>query len=111
LDRRRGGYQYRSGHSGEEKNSKPLPELELQIIQPIAQRYTAELSWLLYGFYIVTKIGSFKSRSSVFDSVYCGGRIPKFRTILLPPSSPRANIMRRHNPDDFHPEDGSSKIF
>jgi hypothetical protein len=28
---------------GEEKNSQPLPGLENLIIQPVAQRYTAEL--------------------------------------------------------------------
>jgi hypothetical protein len=44
LDRRLGGLQSRSGHSGEEKYSEPLPGLEPPIIQPIAQRYTTELS-------------------------------------------------------------------
>jgi hypothetical protein len=39
-DRRLGGPQSRSGHSGEEKNSHPLPGLELSIIQPVDQRYT-----------------------------------------------------------------------
>jgi hypothetical protein len=38
-----GGPQSRSGSGDEEKNSQPLPELEPQIIQPVAQRYTAEL--------------------------------------------------------------------
>jgi hypothetical protein len=38
------GFQSRSGCRGEEKNSQPLPGLELPIIQPVAQRYTAELS-------------------------------------------------------------------
>jgi hypothetical protein len=38
-----GGPQSWSGHSGEEKNSQPLPELKLLLIQPIAQHYTAEL--------------------------------------------------------------------
>jgi hypothetical protein len=47
LDKRLGGPQSRSGLSGEEKNSQPLPELEPPTIQPIAQRYTTELSWLL----------------------------------------------------------------
>jgi hypothetical protein len=37
------GPQNWSGHGGEEKNSHPLPELEDPIIQPVAQRYTAEL--------------------------------------------------------------------
>jgi hypothetical protein len=43
LDRRLGEPQSRSGHSGEEKNSQPLPGLELPIIQPVAQRYYTEL--------------------------------------------------------------------
>jgi hypothetical protein len=44
-----GGLQSRSGRCGEEKNSQPLPGLEPPIIQPIAQRYTTELSGLLDG--------------------------------------------------------------
>jgi hypothetical protein len=47
LDRRLGGPQNRSGRGGEEKNSQPLLRLEAPIIQPVAQRYTAELSRLL----------------------------------------------------------------
>jgi hypothetical protein len=47
LDRRLGGPQSRSGRSGEEKNSQPLPGLEPPIIRPIAQRYTTELYGLL----------------------------------------------------------------
>jgi hypothetical protein len=46
LDRRLGGTQSRSGHSGEEKNFQPLPGLEPPIIQPVAQRCTTELSRL-----------------------------------------------------------------
>jgi hypothetical protein len=46
LDRRLGGPQCRSGQGGEEKNSQPLPGLEPSI-QPVAQRYTAELTRLL----------------------------------------------------------------
>jgi hypothetical protein len=52
LDRRLGGTQSRSGRDGEEKNSQPLPGLEPQIIQPVAQFYTTELSRLrvmIYG--------------------------------------------------------------
>jgi hypothetical protein len=37
------GPQSRSGRGGEEINSQPLPGLEPPIIQPVAQRYTAEL--------------------------------------------------------------------
>jgi hypothetical protein len=38
--------QSRYGRGGEEKNSPPLPGLEPPIIQPVAQRYTTELSLL-----------------------------------------------------------------
>jgi hypothetical protein len=47
MDRRLGGPQSRSGRGGEQKNSQPLPGLESPIIQPVAQRYTAELSRLI----------------------------------------------------------------
>jgi hypothetical protein len=47
LDRRLGGPRSRSGRGGEEKNSQSLPGLEPPIIQPVAQLYTTELSWLL----------------------------------------------------------------
>jgi hypothetical protein len=47
LDRRLSENQNRSGHGGEEKNSQPLLGLEPPIIQPIAQRYTTELSRIL----------------------------------------------------------------
>jgi hypothetical protein len=47
LDRRLGGPQSRSGCGGENKNSKPLQELEPPINQPIAQRYTIEVSRLV----------------------------------------------------------------
>jgi hypothetical protein len=50
LHRRLVGNQSRSGHSGEEKNSQPLPGLEPPI-QPVAQRYTTELSRLLIYYY------------------------------------------------------------
>jgi hypothetical protein len=40
LDRRLGGPQSQSGHSGKEKNSQPLLEIELLIIQPIASHCT-----------------------------------------------------------------------
>jgi hypothetical protein len=43
LDRSLGGPQNRSVRGGEEKNSQPLPGLEPQVIQPVAQRYTTEL--------------------------------------------------------------------
>jgi hypothetical protein len=47
LDRRFGWLQSRSERGGEEKNSRPLPGLEPSIIQPVAHRYTTELSRLL----------------------------------------------------------------
>jgi hypothetical protein len=47
LDRRLGGSRNRSGRGGEEKNSQLLSGLESRIIQPVAQHYTTELSWLL----------------------------------------------------------------
>jgi hypothetical protein len=47
LGRRLGVPQRQAGHSGEKKNSQPLPGLELPIIQPVAQCYTTELSQLL----------------------------------------------------------------
>jgi hypothetical protein len=46
LDWRLGGPLCRSGRGGEEKNSQSLPGLEPPIIQPVAQRCTAELSRL-----------------------------------------------------------------
>jgi hypothetical protein len=47
LDKKLSGPQSRSGCGGEEKNSQPLPGLETPIMQPVTQRYTAELSRLL----------------------------------------------------------------
>jgi hypothetical protein len=46
LDKRLGWPQSRSRRGCEEKNSQLLPGLEPPIIQPLAQRYTAELSQL-----------------------------------------------------------------
>jgi hypothetical protein len=46
LDRRVGGPQSRSGRGSEQKNSQPLPGNEPPIIQPLAQRYTTDLSRL-----------------------------------------------------------------
>jgi hypothetical protein len=40
--------QSQSEHGGEEKNSQPLLGIKLPIIQPVAQCYTTELSWLLH---------------------------------------------------------------
>jgi hypothetical protein len=46
-DRRLAAPQSQSGHGGEEKNFQPLLGLETLTIQPVAQCYTTELSWLL----------------------------------------------------------------
>jgi hypothetical protein len=48
LNWRLGGPQSRSGRGGEEKNTQPLPRLEPPNIQPVAQRYTAELFLLTH---------------------------------------------------------------
>jgi hypothetical protein len=47
LDRKLGGPQTSAGCGGEEKNFQPLSGLEPSTIQPIAQRYTTDLSLLL----------------------------------------------------------------
>jgi hypothetical protein len=71
LHKRLGGLQSRSGHGGEEKNSKPLPGLELPIIQPVAQRYTTELSRLPKVANMVEVIqGHPKRRKNHLQSVY-----------------------------------------
>jgi hypothetical protein len=44
-----GGPQNRSAHSDEENISQHLLGLEPRIVQPIAQRYTTELSRLLFN--------------------------------------------------------------
>jgi hypothetical protein len=44
LDRRLGVPQSRSGHGVEEKNSQPVPGLELPIIQSVGQIYATEIS-------------------------------------------------------------------
>jgi hypothetical protein len=54
LDRRLGGPQSRSGRGGEENNSQPLSVLDPPIVQPVAQRCTAELSRLLVNVSIHT---------------------------------------------------------
>jgi hypothetical protein len=44
MDRRLDRSQSRSGHGGEEKISQPLKGFDSPVIQPVAQRYTTELS-------------------------------------------------------------------
>jgi hypothetical protein len=48
LDKRLGGPDSRSGRGGAERNSQPLPGLELPIIQPVVQSCITELSRLLW---------------------------------------------------------------
>jgi hypothetical protein len=55
LDRKLGGPQSRSGRFDEEKNSQPLPGLEPLIVQPVAQRYTTELTRHLYLYWYIYK--------------------------------------------------------
>jgi hypothetical protein len=57
-----GWAQSRPQHGGEEKNSQPLLELEPPVIQPVAQRYTTELSRLLR-----TNKTNFMSRMVIHD--------------------------------------------
>jgi hypothetical protein len=47
MDSRLRGLQRSSGHGGEEKNSQPMPGLELPNIKPVAHRYTTELPRLI----------------------------------------------------------------
>jgi hypothetical protein len=95
LDRRLNGPQSISGHGGEERNSQPLPALEPPIIDPVSQRYTAELSRLL-GFKCNSRKcfefwghGDDVSSRGLpgCDTVWCCGRIPTFRRSMLTPSS------------------------
>jgi hypothetical protein len=48
LDRKPGKPQSQRGHSGEEKNSQPLPGIKPLIIQPRSQHYTKIiLQWIV----------------------------------------------------------------
>jgi hypothetical protein len=58
LDRSLDGPRRRSERGGEEKNSQPLPGLEPPIIQPVAQRCTAELSRARISIYSVYELVS-----------------------------------------------------
>jgi hypothetical protein len=49
FDRRLCGPQSRNGRGGEEKNSRPPPGTEPPIIQPVAQRYTTELTRFFFS--------------------------------------------------------------
>jgi hypothetical protein len=51
-----GGPQSRPGVGGEEKNSQTLPGPEPLIIQPIAQRYTTELTYRMKSENFETKL-------------------------------------------------------
>jgi hypothetical protein len=59
LDRGLGGPQNRSGRGGEEKNSQHIPGVESPIIEPVAQRYTSELSQLHVCFLRYVNVFSF----------------------------------------------------
>jgi hypothetical protein len=50
---RLGGPQSRSERGGKEKNSQPQPGLKPPIIQPVAQRYTTELTRLVSNHWIM----------------------------------------------------------
>jgi hypothetical protein len=66
LNMRLGGFQSRSGRGGEEKNSQPLPGLEPPI-QPVAQRFTTELSRLLT---LCSVESNLKKRQSYFTYIF-----------------------------------------
>jgi hypothetical protein len=53
LDRGLGGPQSHSGRGVEERNFQSLPGFEPPIIQPVAQRYTAELSRILLLLWLI----------------------------------------------------------
>jgi hypothetical protein len=75
LDRGLNGPLSQSGHSGEEKNSRPLSELEPPIIDPIAQCYTTELPSQIPFLYKV-KISlplELKSSTSMISFRRCDG--------------------------------------
>jgi hypothetical protein len=63
LDRSLGGPQSRSGRGGEEKHSLPLPVIEPSIIQPVAQRYTTELSRLMMMMMMMMMISDLVSQN------------------------------------------------
>jgi hypothetical protein len=71
VDRRLGGPQNRSGRGGEEKNCQTLPGLEPPIIQPVAQRYTTELYWLLVMFIMYVKITALVSSMGALRPLAC----------------------------------------
>jgi hypothetical protein len=70
LDRRLFGTQSWSRRGGEEKNSQPLPGLKPPIFQPVARRYTTELSRLLKMCWGLSEIcfssHNFSNRSKCF---------------------------------------------
>jgi hypothetical protein len=88
LERRMGGPQSRSGHGGEEKNSQTLPGLEPPIIQPVAQRYTTELSRLLF-LYVWFKFFFRHSSDHIWNSfdtdLYIAITIENFQKLIFSP--------------------------
>jgi hypothetical protein len=61
LFRRLDGPQSRSGRGSEGKNFQPLPGLEHPINQPVAQRNTTELSWLLPNCRVKVKLSLYQA--------------------------------------------------
>jgi hypothetical protein len=82
LNRRVDGPQSRSGRGGVEKNSRPLPGLEPPIIQPVAQRYTTELSRLcilsLHFIKYSPHRKMFQTRILYFNEVFVSSRVHFF---------------------------------
>jgi hypothetical protein len=75
FDRRLGGPQSRSGRSGEEKNSQPLPVLEPPIIQHVAQ-----LSWLPEHYVMWTNTDEFSLCTSDTSMLNSTGQLCNPRT-------------------------------
>jgi hypothetical protein len=73
LDRRLGVPHSRSGRGGEEKISQPLPGLETRITQPVAQRYTTELSRL--SKYVENRSGSYDAHLAKNATLKEAGKI------------------------------------
>jgi hypothetical protein len=86
LDGRLGGPQSQSGRDGEGKNTQPLPGLEPPIIQPVAQRYTTELS-RLHKDMILRKI--MESKAEEVTGVWRKLHIKKLRNVYPTVIKPR----------------------
>jgi hypothetical protein len=84
LYRRLGGTQSRSGLGGEEKNSQPLPGLDILIMQPVAQRHTIKLSrFLTFPYRLLFQILYVLSLCTIYSyrhTSFCG-RFISIRTL------------------------------